>query len=189
MRTALKSPTLLILGSGRAERFRASGGTTHKLDAMLAGKPVLEHVLDAVRASGLPWHLEQAAPPGMGDSIAAAVAATAAADGWLILPGDLPLIQPATLRAVAAALQQAEAVVPTCRGRRGHPVGFAKRFAPALMALRGRSGAARVLESAAAVLLPVDDEGCVTDIDTVTDLEQVERLLRARGSTAQGGPQ
>ena len=69
----LTPPTVLILASGRGERFKASGGSVHKLQALLAGKPVLQHTLDAVRASGLPWHVEDAGHPGMGDSIAAAV--------------------------------------------------------------------------------------------------------------------
>ena len=97
--------TILVLASGRGERFLASGGTTHKLQADLAGKTVLQHTLDAVRASGLPWHLEDGGHPGMGDSIAAAVCASAQSTGWLILPADLPLVQSATLRAIAAALE------------------------------------------------------------------------------------
>ncbi|MDB5732286.1 MAG: hypothetical protein JWQ03_2181, partial [Variovorax sp.] len=94
-------PVVLVLASGRGERFRASGGTLHKLQAPLAGRAVLERTLDAVRASGLPWHLEDAGHPGMGDSIAAAVRATAEAGGWLVLPGDLPLVRSATLRQLA----------------------------------------------------------------------------------------
>ncbi len=47
-------PTVLVLASGRGERFAASGGGTHKLQALLAGKPVLQHTLAAVAASGLP---------------------------------------------------------------------------------------------------------------------------------------
>jgi molybdenum cofactor cytidylyltransferase len=47
----LNLPSVLILASGRGERFKASGGTVHKLQALLAGKPVLQHTLDAVRAS------------------------------------------------------------------------------------------------------------------------------------------
>ena len=86
-------PTVLILASGRGERFKASGGMVHKLQALLAGKPVLQRTLDTVRASGLPWHLEDAGHPGMGDSIAAAVRATAGAPGWLVLPGDLPSVK------------------------------------------------------------------------------------------------
>nr|HRM00151.1 NTP transferase domain-containing protein [Acidovorax sp.] len=64
-------PHVLVLASGKGQRFAASGGTVHKLRAPLCGLTVLEHTLAAVRASGLPWHLEDAGHPGMGDSIAA----------------------------------------------------------------------------------------------------------------------
>ena len=74
---ASAQPAVLVLASGRGERFAASGGMVHKLRAALGDKTVLEHTLAAVRASGLPWHLEDAGHPGMGDSIAAAVRATA----------------------------------------------------------------------------------------------------------------
>ena len=50
----LTPPTVLILASGRGERFKASGGTVHKLQSLLAGKPVLQHTLDAVRAMSHP---------------------------------------------------------------------------------------------------------------------------------------
>ena len=50
----LNPPTVLILASGRGERFKAPAGTVHKLQALLAGKPVLQHTPDAARASGLP---------------------------------------------------------------------------------------------------------------------------------------
>ena len=107
-----RPPTVLILASGRGERFLASGGTTHKLKALLGDKTVLQHTLDAVKASGLPWHVEDAGHPGMGDSIAAAVGKTPDAAGWLVLPADLPLVQPETLLRVAAALQTSDVVQP-----------------------------------------------------------------------------
>ena len=81
---------VLVLASGRGERFVASGGKGSKLQAQLAGRPVLEHTLAAVRASGLRLHVEDAGHPGMGDSIAAGVRATADADGWLVLPPRVP---------------------------------------------------------------------------------------------------
>lgn len=170
-------PTVIVLASGRGERFCASGGVTHKLHALLAGKPVLQHTLDAVRTSGLHWHLEDAGHPGMGDSIAAAVRATPAAAGWMILPGDLPLVQPHTLRHLAVACPDCAVLVPTYRGRRGHPVRFAARFGAALMALTGERGAADIARSAGIAELPVDDAGCVTDIDTLQDLRRVEASL------------
>lgn len=174
------APVVLVLASGRGERFIASGGSGSKLQALLAGKPVLQHTLDAVRASRLPWHLEDAGHPGMGDSIAAAVRATRGAPGWLVLPGDLPLVRPATLRAVAQALQAHEAVAPVFEGRRGHPVGFAAACGPELEALEGKQGAARVLRAHLATKLIVDDEGAVTDVDTLEALAEAGRLLALR---------
>jgi len=176
----LSWPTVLVLASGRGERFAASGGVGHKLQALLAGRTVLQRTLDAVRDSGLPWHLEDSGQPGMGDSIAAAVAATASASGWLILPADLPLVQGDTLRAVALALQQHAVVLPFYRGQRGHPVGFAASCRQALLALRGDQGAATVVRSCGAFELNVNDAGCVTDIDTVDDLKKAEQLLSTR---------
>jgi molybdenum cofactor cytidylyltransferase len=175
-----KPPVVLVLASGRGERFRASGGQGSKLQALLAGRPVLEHTLAAVRASGLPFHVEAAGHPGMGDSIAAGVRATADAGGWLVLPGDLPLVSPDSLRAVAAALQHASVVLPFYRGTRGHPVGFAAEHGPALRALSGAEGAAAIVQGAKSLKLELQDEGIVTDIDTVEDLARAERLLAAR---------
>jgi molybdenum cofactor cytidylyltransferase len=177
-----RSPTVIVLASGRGERFKAAGGTGYKLHAPLASTTVLAHTLAAVRASGLPWHVEDVGHPGMGDSIAAAVRATADAEGWLILPADLPLIQPATLQAVARALQGAfRAVQPSHQGVRGHPVGFAVQCGPQLAALSGEQGAAPVLralrEGGQVAELDVDDIGVVTDIDTPEELARAEALM------------
>ena len=170
-------PTVLILASGRGERFIASGGTGSKLQALLHGKTVLQHTIDAVRASGLPFHIEAGPHPGMGDSIAAAVRATQGAKGWLVLPGDLPLMQPATLLAVAAVLNDHAAVFPTFEGQRGHPVGFSVQCRAGLESLKGNQGAAPVLAAYHAIELVVTDAGAVTDIDTLDDLNRVAQLL------------
>lgn len=171
-------PTVLILASGRGERFIASGGAGPKLQARLAGKTVLQHTLDAVVASGLPWHLEDGGHPGMGDSIAAAVRATSQANGWLVLPGDLPLVQAGTLLSIAAALAHNAVVLPCFEGRRGHPVGFGRVCRDALLRLTGTQGAAAIVAQHAALTLHVNDAGVVTDIDTLQDLRQAEALLQ-----------
>jgi molybdenum cofactor cytidylyltransferase len=172
-------PTVIILASGRGERFQASGGQGSKLDALIGSKTVLQHTLDAVKATGLPWHLENAGHPGMGDSIAAATQATPNAAGWLILPGDLPLIQPATLLAVAQALQDgAQAAYPMCAGERGHPVGFAASCGLELQNLKGNRGAAVILHAQSAIEIIVTDEGCMTDIDTLDQLKAVRIKIR-----------
>jgi molybdenum cofactor cytidylyltransferase len=170
-------PTVLILASGQGTRFIASGGRGSKLQAMLRGKTVLQHTVDAVRSSGLPYHVESEPHPGMGDSIAAAVRATPHAAGWLILPGDLPLILPATLLAVAQALSDHAAVMPTFEGQRGHPVGFGAKCRTELESLKGNQGAALVLAAHSAIELIVSDAGAVTDIDTVDNLNRIAQQL------------
>ena len=178
----MKLPTVIVLASGRGERFRASGGAVHKLDALIAGRSVRERTLDAVRASGLPWHMEDAGHPGMGDSISAAVRATADANGWLILPADLPLTAAATLRRVAETLAEGkwQAVQPAYRAMKGHPVGFAASCGDALKSLGGEHGAAPVLRTlrgeGKVCDFEIDDVGIVTDIDTLADLAAAEAL-------------
>ncbi len=175
-------PSVIVLASGRGERFVASGGKGSKLQALLGGKPVLERTLAAVRESGLPWHLEDAGHAGMGDSIAAGVRATQDAGGWLILPGDLPLVRPESLRRVAAAVVAGYgAVLPMHQGKQGHPVGFGPQCREALLALSGPQGAAPVVRQQkmmdSALQMGLDDPGIVMDIDTVHDLARAEQLL------------
>jgi molybdenum cofactor cytidylyltransferase len=134
--------------------------------------------MDAVHASGLPWHLEEGNHPGMGDSIVAAVRATANACGWLILPGDLPLIQSATLLQVAACLQQHAVVLPRYGSQHGHPVGFGLACRAALLQLQSDRGAASVFKQFCVYDLVVHDVGVITDIDTVEDLQRAEKILK-----------
>ena len=195
-RPSSTAPCILILAAGRGERFRASGGSTHKLDALLGGpgsRTVLENTLASAQASGLPWHLERGPHPGMGDSIAAAVRATAGYPGWLILPADLPLVRPETLRTIAEVLMDASAsrpetmtvIQPQFQGQKGHPVAFSSAAGPALMRLTGDQGAASVVRQQAQQgrvrWVEVDDAGTVTDVDTVQDLERAAQRLAARG--------
>jgi molybdenum cofactor cytidylyltransferase len=181
---AVTGPAVVVLASGRGERFVASGGSGSKLQALLAGKPVLQHTLDAVRGSGLRWHLEDVGHDGMGDSIAAGVRATRDSAGWLILPGDLPLVRADSLRAVATALATHAVVLPMFQGQQGHPVGFGAECRDALLLLSGPQGAALVARAqkmaGRALALELDDAGIVTDIDTLPDLARAERLLAGR---------
>jgi molybdenum cofactor cytidylyltransferase len=179
----MNPPAVLVLASGRGERFLASGGSGNKLHALLGDRTVLEHTLAAARASGLPVHIEDGGHEGMGDSIAAAVRATPDAGGWLILPGDLPLIRAGTLRTVASALAHSTIVLPHYRGQRGHPVGFSSACRSALMLLEGVQGAAQVVRAYAQsdrlANLELDDPGIVTDIDTVQDLANARKQINA----------
>ncbi len=184
---------VIVLAAGKGKRFKAAGGTQHKLDALLQGLSVRDHVLKAVEASGLSWHVvlpghtQHVHNPGMADSIACGVAATRNADGWLILPADLPLIQTATLQFMAKALQDAtqqatpcDVVVPMYQQQRGHPVGFSKACLQDLLQLTGDKGAASVVAKHNSLQVQVDDVGCVTDVDTPALLEAAHQLLQAQ---------
>ena len=200
-------PHVLILAAGRGERFLASGGASHKLQAEVApGISVLQATLAAVQASGLPWHLERGPHPGMGDSIAAAVKATPDAHGWLILPADLPLIAPASLQTIAltllghrpagavedveaqgqcrqASLMEGDAtglrvVQPQWQGQSGHPVAFSKAAFASLIQLAGDKGAASIVRQAAQQSSLM--QIALQDEGTVLDVDTVPLLERAR---------
>lgn len=183
-----RPPVVLILAAGAGERFRAAGGTQHKLQAPFLRegitRSVLEHVVEAAQASGLPWHVVSAEATahlselGMGTSIATGVAATHEAGGWLVLPGDLPLIRSESLQAVAQALREHTVVVPMVQGQHGHPVGFGAACREALLALRGDEGARCVVAQHTTYRLVLNDVGCIADVDTP------ELLARAQASAA-----
>jgi len=180
------TPVILILAAGCGTRFRQAGGVTDKLDAPLktnAGmSTVLQHVLTAAKSSGVPWHLvtrqdtAHFAMQGMGTSIAAGVSATLGAKGWLILPGDLPLIRPESIVAVANALRDHEIVVPIVQGQQGHPVGFGMSCRDALLGLSGDQGARQVFMRKNAHLLKLNDIGCIMDVDTPEHLAHAETI-------------
>lgn len=115
------------------------------------------------------------APQGMGASLACAIGACIDADAWLIALADMPFVLPNTIARVAAALRGgATLAAPVFQGRRGHPVGFDRRFAPALLALTGEAGARTLLAQYDAQLTRVacDDPGILRDIDTPADFAQ-----------------
>ena len=110
---------------------------------------------------------------GMGASLAFGVAATPASDGWLVALADMPWVRPSTASLVAKALAAGSTlVVPVYRGRRGHPVGFARAHLAALLALDGDHGARPIVDAAGAAVtqLDVDDPGILRDVDVAADL-------------------
>lgn len=120
---------------------------------------------------------------GMGSSIAAGVAASKDSDGWLIALADMPWIDVETVAAVRLALADgATLAAPLYRGRRGHPVGFGRRWRTALLGLRGDSGARRILsgQNRAISLLPGDDPGVLLDVDQPADLARTPEAAPLR---------
>ncbi|KAA0975114.1 NTP transferase domain-containing protein [Pseudomonas sp. ANT_H12B] len=102
---------------------------------------------------------------GMGDSIAAGVAACSQLSGWLIVLGDMPFILPSSIEQVLVGIADDSISVPVHEGSYGHPVGFGRTFGPALMALTGDHGAKPLFASARVVEVAVDDRGVLWDVD------------------------
>lgn len=108
---------------------------------------------------------------GMGTSIAAGVAATPDADGWVIALGDMPWIRPETISAVADALAKGSSIsAPYINGIRGHPVGFSAEWRDELLALNSDFGARNLIASVDLNLIPTGDLGVIRDIDRPSDL-------------------
>jgi molybdenum cofactor cytidylyltransferase len=194
------APTVIVLAAGLGSRFAGAGHKLSQLLADEDdGHPaaVLSLTLRHAIASRLPVvvvttaelaplaHEDVAARDvivvpaaapmrgrGMGDSIAAGVAARADAPGWLLLPADMPRVKPGTLVAVARALEQHAVAFAQHQGRRGHPVGFAAELYSELIGLTGDEGARRLVARYPSVPVEVHDPGVLIDIDTAADLDQ-----------------
>ena len=203
-------PTVVVLAAGRSSRF---GVGHHKLAQALGDSTVLAHTLATAIASHLRTVVVTTAAfadvartsvatrdvvvlpemgsdggsqLGMGASISAGVGASPDSSGWLVLPGDMPLIQPSTVLAVASALDHHAVAYAQYRSRRGHPVGFAAELYPELTALGGDEGARRIIARYPAFPVEVDDPGILVDIDTEDDLEALRRSLASSRSERAG---
>ena len=99
----------------------------------------------------------------------------------MILPADLPLIQPASLLRVAEGLGEKGVVVPYYQQQAGHPVGFRREYREALLGLSGDMGARKIVMSAQRMGdvgdVWLSDRGIVFDVDTVGDLEVAQGVL------------
>jgi len=190
---------IVITAAGRGERFIQAGGQGNKLNAGFADaageqRSLFEHTLRQALASGLPVQVVTRpdnlpvlaacaanqvpvtllASAGLGDSIAAGVAATPHWQGWLIHLADMPFVGADVFRQVADALRQHAIVRPCYAQQPGHPVGFSARLRKPLCQLRGDNGARELLQGAAVHLLPLEHPGVVQDIDLPSQLPASE---------------
>jgi molybdenum cofactor cytidylyltransferase len=97
-----------------------------------------------------------------------------------VLPGDMPMVRPSSLLAVAAAIEQSPVAYAQYRGRRGHPVGFAAELYSELVALSGDEGARRVIARYPAAGIELDDPGVLVDVDTADDLQALRASLEPK---------
>ena len=192
----------VVMASGEGRRFSAAGGAGNKLTAELGGEAVVVRTalsvpsalaggFETVVSTRWPRVAELCAERGLacmlhgGADRAASVRAgltfgAARWDGCLFLPGDQPLVRPASFY----ALRDAFAVAPEVpvrlaqAGAPASPVFFPRRLFGALMALEGADGGRSVLAAEKHVGL-VDAQAAeeLLDIDVPADLERAARLL------------
>ncbi len=201
-------PAVIVLAAGRGSRFL---GADHKLAQRLGSATVFATTLRHAVATQLPVVvvttqafadvarrsvaardvivLPEVGTPGqealgMGYSISSGVSAIPDAGGWLILPGDMPMVRSDTMLEVARELADHAVVFAQHKGVRGHPVGFSAELYSELATLRGDEGARRLVARYPAIGVEVDDPGVLIDVDTEADLESV-RLAQQGGAMPQ----
>jgi molybdenum cofactor cytidylyltransferase len=101
-------------------------------------------------------------------------------DGILIALGDQPFLKTRTINVLIHAFEQGRGriIVPSFRGRRGHPAIFDRRYKRELLNLEGDVGGRSVIErhpKDVRVVL-VKSVGVVTDVDTWQDYKQQLRI-------------
>ncbi len=99
---------------------------------------------------------------------------------FLLLPADMPLIRPETIRQTIQALLDSDRsiAVPLLRGRRGHPVVFRSHLYRKVLTFRSPQGIRPLVHGDPSQLLQVevDDEGVVADLDSWDDYRRLLRL-------------
>ncbi|MDI6764544.1 MAG: molybdenum cofactor cytidylyltransferase [Thermodesulfobacteriota bacterium] len=100
-------------------------------------------------------------------------------DGILIALGDQPFLKRRTIDALIGAFRRGEGeiIVPSFRGRRGHPVIFHRKYEEELLRLRGDAGGKTIMmkHPEDVRIIPVKSEGVIRDIDTWGDYRKVLR--------------
>ena len=190
----------IVLAAGRSSRMGFC-----KLLAPLGGKTAMELILEKLREGGVgdvlvvTGHLHGAISPvctgrgvravfnprhgeGMFSSIQAGLSALPAGiPGFLLLPGDIPLVRPSTLSGILSMASPERIVIPSFLGKRGHPPFIGSSFILPLLKYEGTGGLREFLESREECIAEtaVPDEGILMDMDTPEEYRRVS--LRAVG--------
>lgn len=170
--TGLRNKLLQRLPGGATVVVQAARNLQAALDVTLAVVPAgAAAVATPLSAHGVAVTECGDADKGMAASLTHGLRASGSADGWIIALGDMPFVQPDTIRRLVRALAQgADIVVPSYKGIRGNPVGFSRVHLERLLQLSGDAGARQLLQVYPVTEVAVDDPGIHRDIDRPADL-------------------
>jgi len=103
-------------------------------------------------------------------------------DAFFILPTDIPLVRPGTVRALLVAYQPAHILHPVFQGRRGHPPLISSCFRQKILNFDGDGGLRSFMEQheLSAVDVPVADGGVLLDMDTPQDYQIIRSRYQRR---------
>lgn len=186
-----------------------------KLTLPLGGRPVIGHVVAALRGGGVANvlvvvgpHVPELVPlaEAAGANVLALPTPTADMratieaglawvekrfrpqpdDRWLLAPADHPAISANVVRTLLAAADPI--VIPVHNGRRGHPTAFRWRHVAGIRALPPNAGVNALLRKHAGEIreLPVPDAGVLADLDTPGDYERLKGPSAVPGEGATG---
>ncbi|MGM0592109.1 MAG: nucleotidyltransferase family protein [Halobacteriota archaeon] len=185
----------VLLAAGTSTRF----GEANKLLATVEDDPVVRRAAETLLAAGLDSlvvvvgheadRVEQALEglpveivvnpeyeAGQATSVRVGVDALDGVDAAVVGLGDMPFVDPASVRALVRAYRNGPwtALAVACDGVRGNPVLFDSCHFEALTTVAGDVGGRHILlDGDDSALVETHDTGVRTDIDTQTDLERV----------------
>ena len=183
----------IVTAAGAAERFGSQ-----KLLANVGGSPLLDRTIRSLLDGGVDRvvvvlgpdsaQLERDVPSlsdrhvaratnrhperGMFSSIQEALR-EASGDPLLVLPGDMPYVEPATVAALLAKQKVTEGIVsPRFQGKRGHPVAIPGKYRAEIRDAKENVTLHEILRAHAGERVDMDvyDRGVVRDVDVPSDL-------------------
>jgi molybdenum cofactor cytidylyltransferase len=115
-------------------------------------------------------------------AMAAGVHASAQANGWLMLPATLPMLQPDTLKLVARGLQASPIAYPQYQAQRGQPMGFGRELFSELIRLGHDRDFYRLISRYPSEGVDVDDPGVLLHSPGDADPPSPALVSGARGA-------
>jgi molybdenum cofactor cytidylyltransferase len=187
----------VVLAAGRSVRM----GQPKLLLPLADGRSMLAHVVGLLKAGGadpvlvvmspeegvaaeaertgaLSVRVEASLPGGMIGSLQRGLEALVdtPAEAALILPGDMPFVQPATIRSILDLwlLEKPPVLVPSFQNQRGHPVCLARETWADIEALQPPTSLRDYLRRHGAEIryLVVEDAGVLEDVDAPEDYDR-----------------
>jgi len=105
-------------------------------------------------------------------------------EAFLVLPADMPLVLPDTIRSLVNSLLASDKsmAVPVFQGRRGHPVIFRSSLYETVLNFKSPQGIRPLVhgDPSKVLLVEVEDEGVIADLDNWDDYRRLLKLWERR---------